>query len=190
MEELAVSEHLDFARAWIVRNAQAALSARATDGTFARFFDGPPQPANSIWESNGGFALEIAAAEIEPNGVSAPSAGWQQGQSLGQTLTQLPATISFEGSGIALIGTIAEPCAKAHLRVFVDGVETFDRTGLWQNHDMPGREAVRFAWRWPAPGKHSIRIEPSWSPETTPAFTGDLIRLDGIVLPSENVGSR
>ncbi|MGH7684065.1 MAG: hypothetical protein ACREMT_06960, partial [Vulcanimicrobiaceae bacterium] len=90
----------------------------------------------------------------------------------------LPATITFEGSGIALVGTIGKPCETAHLRVFVDGNETFDRTGLWQNHDMPGGQAVRFAWRWPEIGRHTIRIEPS-----VPAdFGPNAIHLSSVVL--------
>ena len=47
-----------FARAWILRNAAAALSARTADGSFGRFFDGPP-PRTTVtaWQTNGGLAL-------------------------------------------------------------------------------------------------------------------------------------
>src|SRR5205085_356901 len=31
-----------FARGWLLANARAALSARAPDGSYGRFFDGPP----------------------------------------------------------------------------------------------------------------------------------------------------
>jgi hypothetical protein len=159
MGDLAADEKLDFARDWIVRNAAAALSARAADGTFSRFFDGPPERTSSIWESNGGLALEIEAAALDPDGVAAVGNGWQDARWLGAAVTQLPATITFEGTGIALLGTIGPAGETAHLRVFVDGVETFDQTGLWQNHGMPIGSAVRFAWRWPTAGKHTIRLE-------------------------------
>ena len=48
---------------WVIRNARAALSARTPDGSFGRFFDGPP-PVSTVtaWQTNGGLSLEIAAA--------------------------------------------------------------------------------------------------------------------------------
>jgi hypothetical protein len=182
MYDLAKNERLAFARTWILRNAAAALSARAADGTFSRFFDGPPQRTTSIWESNGGLALEIAAAGLEPDGSPISDGGWRAGRIAGVILTELPATIAFEGSGIALVGTIGASCETAHLRVFVDGVETFDRTGLWQNHNMPAGNSVRFAWRWVVPGKHTVRIESS-----DPAPTANVIHLQSLVLTSENL---
>ena len=180
MYELARREHLAFARAWVLRNAEAALSSRAGDGTFSRFFDGPPQQTSSIWESNGGLALEIAAAGLDPEGVAVSDRGWRVRRSDGTFLTEVPATISFEGSGIALIGTIGQSCETAHLRVFVDGVETFDRTGLWQNHNMPQNESVRFAWRWPVPGKHTVRIEAS-----DPTIGSDAMHLQSVVTAAD-----
>jgi hypothetical protein len=160
MGDLAADEKLAFAHDWIVRNAAAALSARAPDGTFSRFFDGPPQETSSIWESNGGLALEIEAAASDPEAVAVIGNGWQDARPFGGPLTELPATITFEGTGIALLGAIGPAHETAHLRVFVDGVETLDRTGLWQNHTMPPG-AVRLAWRWPIAGKHTIRLEPA-----------------------------
>jgi len=50
-----------------------------------------------------------------------------------------------------------------HARVFVDGHETFDRTGIWQNKSSSGLRlpgSVLFAWRWPRPGSHTIRFAP------------------------------
>ena len=185
MYELASRDQEQFARSWIIRNAEAALSSRGLDGSFSRFFDGPPQTTTSIWESNGGLALQIAAAALDPDGI-ATWQGWDGREIPGATLTELPATISFDGSGIALVGSIAQACETAHLRVFVDGVATFDRTGLWQNHDMPTSEGVRFAWRWPASGHHEIRIEPS-SP-VVGAAGSTLIHLSSIVLDAESVG--
>ena len=68
---------------WILTNAAAALSARAPDGAFGRFFDGPP-PRTTVtaWQMNGGLSLEIAAAALDPDGTvpSRPGgptrAGW------------------------------------------------------------------------------------------------------------------
>jgi hypothetical protein len=178
MYTLASDEGAAFAREWIVRNAGAALSARAADGTFSRLFDGPPQKTVSIWESNGGIALQMAAGALDPQGTARPSDGWNGGTNIGQTITKLPATIVFNGAGIALSGTIGKLCTNGHVHVFIDGVETFDRTGLWQNYSMPDGESVFFAWRWQSPGVHVIRLEPA-----NDAQVGvELMRLDAVVL--------
>jgi hypothetical protein len=162
MEELAVRQHQAFAKAWILRNATAALASRASDGTFERFFDGPPDRNNSLWESNGGIALEIAASALSPRMSEPLQDGWHRDTQIGAALTSLPATITFDGSAIALVGTIGRQCQASHVRVFIDGVETFDQTGLWQNKAMPdGRQpGVLFAWRWPTSGRHTIVLEP------------------------------
>jgi len=47
--------------------------------------------------------------------------------------------------------------------VFVDGTETFNRTGIWQNFTSPSVQQpnqVLFAWRWPSSGPHTITIRP------------------------------
>lgn len=185
MYDLASNEHVLFAREWILRNASAALSARAEDGTFSRYFDGPSQNFASIWESNGGLALQIAAAALDP-GASVPEIdAWDGAKPIGDPITTLPAIVSFTGSGIALIGTIGEQLQTAHIRVFIDGVETFDRTGLWQNASMPGGESVFFAWRWPEPGNHTIRLESG-----DPAIgANDVLHLQSVVLPPAGLGS-
>jgi hypothetical protein len=178
MYTLASEERVEFAHQWIVRNAGAALSARAADGTFSRLFDGPPQGTVSIWESNGGIALQIAAGALEPQSRAHASDGWNGGTNVGQTITKLPATIVFNGAGIALSGTISKLCTSGHVRVFIDGIETFDRTGLWQNHSMPDGDSVFFAWRWPSPGLHVVRLEPA-----SDAQLGiDVMHLDAVVL--------
>jgi hypothetical protein len=150
-----------FARGWIVRNASAALSARAKDGTFARFFDGPAQVRTSAWQGNGGLALQIAAAALAPHRRIARVDTWSDARAIGPALTTVPATIEFTGSGIALVGTLGPKCEGQHVRVFIDGTETFDRSGLWTNHSMPGKNlpAVVFAWRWRTPGPHTLRLE-------------------------------
>jgi hypothetical protein len=163
MYDLATQENQQFARAWILRNAEAALSARSSNGTFKRFFDGPAQgAATSLWESNGGLALEIAAGALAPRRMIPRVDTWNGGHVVGPAIVTLPATVSFAGSGIALVGTMGRRCQGAHVHVMIDGAETFDRTGLWQNKSMPdGRTtAVLFAWRWPHPGVHTISLQP------------------------------
>jgi hypothetical protein len=72
--------------------------------------------------------------------------------------------ISFRGTGIALLGTLGESCCEpGHARVFVDGRETFDGTGIWQDKSSSGRRlpgTILFAWRWPGPGAHTTSFAP------------------------------
>jgi Glycosyl hydrolase family 76 len=158
-----------FAREWIVRNAAAAAHARRPDGAYGRFFDGPP-PAGIVtaWQANGGLALAIAAAALAPDAHAESDDPWARAETkpvhvmppLGEKFS---ASLAFTGSGIALIGTLGERCCEAgRARVFVDGRETFDRTGIWQNKSSSGRslpDSVLFAWRWKTSGPHTIRIE-------------------------------
>lgn len=150
----------DFARRWILRNAAAAIAARAADGTFARFFDGPSQGRTSAWQGNGGLALEIAAGTLAPADQPAADDGWASAVALPTPVTTLPSTLVFAGSGIALVGTISRECETEHVQVLIDGEPLVDRTGLWRNHGMPGgaQPAVVFAWRWPTAGTHTIRL--------------------------------
>jgi hypothetical protein len=162
---LATQEREPFARAWILRNAAAALAERKADGTFGRFFNGPvPRNLNTPWDSNGGFAIEIAAAGIAPNAIAEPQYSWKGARFIARRVTSMPAEIAFDGSGIALIGAIgAQCCEPGHARVFVDGRETNDGTGIWQNKSSSGRtlpDSVLFAWQWRVPGHHVIRIMP------------------------------
>ncbi len=168
MLDLAQREHLSFARDWLLRNASAALSARSSDGSFSRFFDGPPQRTTSIWETNGGASLEVAAAAIAPN-ESAPTSGeWNPGSDVSVDVRSVPTTIIVDGAGVALVGTMSPLCEHGHVRVLVDGVETTDQTGLWQNPSMPSGPSVLFAWRWSEPGHHTITLEPGDSGAATP----------------------
>jgi len=68
-----------------------------------------------------------------------------------------------QGSAVAFVGTLGEHCCEAgHARVFVDGAETFNGIGIWQNKSSSGRSipnTVLFAWRWPTAGTHTIRFE-------------------------------
>jgi hypothetical protein len=162
MSDVAARGDGAFAARWIVRNAHAAASARGPDGSFGRFFDGPPPHAPTAWQTNGGIALMIAAAALAPREVPAPDA-WRRAQHVTRGIMSLPATITFTGSAIALFGTLGERCCEAgHARVFVDGRETFDRTGIWQNKSSSGvalPDSVLFAWSWPRLGAHRLRFE-------------------------------
>jgi len=165
MYVLARNAHLTFAKQWILRNAAAALSARGSDGSFGRFFDGPPPTVTtSQWQTNGGLALQIAAAALNPNGRVRTANRWRGARYVDEPVTALPATVTINGSAVAFVGTLGEHCCEAgHARVFIDGVETFDGTGIWQNKASGGRTTpgtVLFAWRWPRAGKHTFRFEP------------------------------
>ena len=62
------------------------------------------------------------------------------------------------------MGILGERCCEAgHARVFIDGKETVDKTGIWQNKSSSGisiANTVLFAWRWPTAGRHTIQIQP------------------------------
>ena len=164
MFELATDENRDFARRWLLENASAAFSARRPDGTYGRFFDGPPpESIVTAWQSTGGFAAQIAAAKLAPQ-RAVGHAAWAGANFVPREISRLPATIHFHGSGIALIGTIGDVCCQpGHARVFVDGIETNNRIGTWQNKSSSGRRfpgSVLFAWRWPRAGTHEIGLRP------------------------------
>jgi hypothetical protein len=164
MYALATENGAAFARAWILRNAAAALSARTADGSFGRFFDGPPPTAMvTQWQTNGGLTLEIAAAALDPSGTVPSGGAWNVDRRVSRSVGP-SGSITFRGSGIALLGTLGESCCEpGHARVFVDGRETFDGTGIWQNKSSSGKQipgAILFAWRWPKPGRHTISFAP------------------------------
>jgi hypothetical protein len=163
MYALATQEHQPFARRWLLRNAAAAVDARAGDGSFGRFFDGPAPPgAVTAWQTNGGFALMIVAAALAPDRITAEYQ-WRGAQQVVTDVHSLPTTIRFRGSSIALIGTIGEECCEAgHARIFIDGQETTDFSGIWQNKSCSGaavQDVVLFAWQWPRSGIHEVRLD-------------------------------
>jgi len=150
---------------WLLSNADAAISDRETSGTFGRFFGGPPPSATiSAWQTNGGFALMIAAAGLNPTATPSHANAWARARYQADSITKLPASIHFVGTLIALVGTLGERCCESgHARVFVDGVETFDNTGIWQNKSVTGKmfpNAVLFVWQWPASGPHTLTFYP------------------------------
>ena len=163
MYALATEERSSFARQWILTNAAAALSARGPDGSFGRFFDGPPpQTTVTAWQTNGGLALEIAAAALDAAGIATPGA-WSGARRISGSVGP-SGSIRFRGSAIAAFGTLGEACCEAgHARVFVDGQQTFDQTGIWQDKSSLGRSVpgtVLFAWRWPSSGMHTLSFAP------------------------------
>ena len=72
--------------------------------------------------------------------------------------------LRVQGDAIALVGTLGERCCEpGHARVFIDGRETFDRTGIWQNKSSSGRtlpQTILFAWRWNGAGTHVLEFRP------------------------------
>jgi hypothetical protein len=167
MNDLATEAGAPFARAWILRNAAAALGARTPDGSFGRFFDGPaPRAIVTAWQTNGGLALEIAAGALDPLGVASTVSRWTGARTVVHSVGA-GGTLSFVGSGIALVGTLGEHCCEGgHARVVVDGRETFDETGIWQDKSSLGRAipgTVLFAWRWPRRGRHVLSFPPGVS---------------------------
>ena len=117
----------------------------------------------TAWQVNGGIALEIAAAALQPRGTVSTTHAWAAAELVPRDIVGTGGAIEFHGSGIALLGTLGEKCCEpGHARVLVDGNETFDQTGIWQNKSSSGRaidRAVLFAWRWP---KASILPDAIW----------------------------
>jgi hypothetical protein len=159
------------ARAWIVTNAAAAAQARNSDGSFGRFFDGPAPSRVTIFQTNGGFALMIAAAALAPGQHPDRSDSWRHAESRDVRISA-PAAYTFTGSGVAVIGTLGERCIAAfpgdrlceggHAHVRIDGSEMVDRTGIWQGKMFGGRtpDAILFAWRWSKRGIHVLLFAP------------------------------
>jgi hypothetical protein len=167
MYRLATTDHQRFAVRWLLANASAAGADDNAAGEFGRFFDGPPPSALATsWQISGGIALVTAAAALRPGWRPADPGYWHGAQWVPdeQTLHKTPARIAFTGRAIAIMGTIgAKCCLYGHARVFIDGVQTVNRTGIWQDMSSPARrqpDQVLFAWRWRRAGRHVITIEP------------------------------
>jgi hypothetical protein len=167
MYRLAARDHQRFAANWLLAAASAAGGDQNAAGEFGRFFDGPPPTVvATAWQVNGGAALMQAAAALDPHGRPADPGYWQRAayvaDARGLTGSELRITVS--GRAVAIMGTVgAACCLSGHARVFVDGAETFDRTGIWQNMSSPSLrqpDQVLFAWRWQTAGLHTITIRP------------------------------
>jgi hypothetical protein len=167
MYNLATAGHQRFARQWLLSAASAAGADQNAAGEFGRFFDGPPPTSvATAWQINGGVALIQAAAALDPSGQPAEPGFWKRASYVadGQDMDDTPVRITFTGRAIALLGSVgAQCCIAGHARVFVDGSQTFDRTGIWQNMTSPSvqqPDQVLFAWRWQQAGRHTITIKP------------------------------
>lgn len=179
MYRVAIEQQQPFARRWLITAATAAEPAPT--GAYGRFFDGPvPAAPITAWQSSGGLALAIVAGVLDPSGTPASPAIWARSHFVADPIATLPARIAFHGEAIALIGTIGDVCCEAgHARVFIDGRETVDATGIWQNKSSSGRHlphSVLLSWRWPHAGPHTIAIEAGIA---NPKEGGPYIRLDG-----------
>ena len=168
MYSLATTGHQAFAARWLMTNASAAGADDNALGEFGRFFDGPPPGSlATAWQISGGIDIMQAAAALHPHGRPADPAFWAHATFVAdsRSLHGRALRIDFTGRAIAIMGTIGDICCMAgHARVFVDGVQTFDRTGIWQNMSSPSRrqpDQVLFAWRWKADGHHVITIRPA-----------------------------
>ncbi|HZU82683.1 MAG TPA: hypothetical protein VE987_07195, partial [Polyangiaceae bacterium] len=162
---LAAERRWDPARAWILKNARAAISgARTPDDLYGRFFDAPaPAAPVTSWQTNGGAALAVAAAALAPADLltaDAPPAG----RSITRDVAALPSSIEFTGSGVVLFGTLGERCCEpGHAAVMMDGQDMVDQTGIWQNKSSAGvlfEDATLFAWRWASAGAHTLTFVP------------------------------
>src|SRR5690242_18544571 len=170
MYNLATADHQAFVRRWLLSAASAAGADQNASGEFGRFFDGPPPTSvATAWQINGGIALIQAAAALEPHGSPVDPEFWRRASYVAddRDLDTSPLRISFTGRAIAIMGSVgAQCCIDGHARVFVDGTETFDRTGIWQNMTSPSvqqPDQVLFAWRWQQAGRHTITIKPGVS---------------------------
>jgi hypothetical protein len=167
MYDLATLDKQAFARDWLLAAANASASDTNASKTYGRFFDGPgPQAPVTVWQANGGLALQYAAAALDPNGVPPHPGFWDGAAFIADDLYLRDTAVqfTFAGQAVAMIGTIGEKCCESgHAKVFIDGAQTFDRTGIWQNKSSSGRSlpsSVLFAWRWPGSGTHTIQIQP------------------------------
>jgi len=165
MYQLATTQHQAFARTWLMTNAQAMAADRALDGAYGRFFDGPaPTGQITEWQSNGGLALAFVAGALSPTAVATANAGaWKNAAFVSDDLRTLPSSIRFTGRAIAVFGTLAETSTQlGQATVLVDGVETFDQTGIHQDESNafgPVPDSVLFAWRWPDSGPHTVSFQ-------------------------------
>jgi len=168
MYSLATAGHQAFAANWLLTSASAAGADDNSLGEFGRFFDGPPPGSlATAWQISGGIAVMAAAAALHPGGRPANPAFWAHATFVADRrgLRGRALRIAFTGRAIAIMGAIGDVCCMAgHARVFVDGVQTFNRTGIWQNMSSPSLrqpDQVLFAWRWKADGHHVITIRPA-----------------------------
>ncbi len=153
-----------FAGQWLLKNASAGAGAMETTGSYGRFFDGPvPNGGITAFSGNGGFALAIAAADVGGAQTITPQSDWSSAVYTSKALG-VNSSVTFTGTAIALIGTLGDKCcSQGHARVFVDGLETTNEVGIWQNKSSASiriANSILFAWRWPNSGTHTVSFAP------------------------------
>jgi len=168
---LATADHEQFARAWLLASASAAAADRTASGLYGRFFNGPaPRGPITAWQVNGGIAVMIAAARLDPAGLPADPWYWRQAAFVPDPRSLPPGQdgavrVAFSGVAVAIIGTLGEQRRKpGHARVLIGGKPMFSKIGIWQGEFSGQRglaDTVLFAWRWPKPGRHLITILPA-----------------------------
>jgi len=93
-----------------------------------------------------------------------PPRGWAATTHVQRQITTLPAAVTFRGLGIAVLGTLGQHCCEfGHARVLIDGRETFDSSGIWQNKSSVRRRipgTILIAWRWRTAGPHTLTFLP------------------------------
>jgi hypothetical protein len=181
---LSTVEKEDFARQWILRNASAALSTMTAEGSYGRFWGGPrPSGATTAFQVNGAFGLAFAAAALAPTAAPSPSDVFSNAAFVPSQISVLPTKLEFVGRAVALIGDVGETCCESgHARVRVDGVETVDKTGIWQNKSSVGRalpSSVLFAWRFSTSGRHTLEFLPG---EPNPKEGTSYLHAEGYLL--------
>jgi hypothetical protein len=186
MYQLATSAHQAFARRWLLTAAAQAADARASTGAYGRFFDGPaPHTTTTAWQANGGLALMVTAGALAPRTRVTRRNVWAHSRTINheRRLSDRPVRLAFTGRAVAILGPIGEPCCqRGHARIFVDGTQTFDRTGVWQNKSSGGRRirgTVLFAWRWLHSGRHRVVIRPG---KPNPKEGGSYFHMTGYVV--------
>jgi hypothetical protein len=157
-----------FARTWLLGAASAATADRTKYGTYGRFFNGPP-PRGPVtaWQGNGGLAVMIAAARLDPGGLPRNPWYWRHAVFVPDSRV-LPAgpqgavRFSLTGRAVAIIGNLGAPAGMhAHARILIDGKPMADRVGIFQGKFSGSRvlsRQVLFAWRWRHPRSHRITI--------------------------------
>jgi hypothetical protein len=142
-------------------------------------FDGPsPTAPVTAWQTNGGLALAVVAAALDPSRLVSPTSDWSHAATIQREITQLPSTITFTGTAIALYGTLGEPCCEAgYASVAIDGSPLIDAVGIWQGKSSAERsfaDVTLFAWQWPVSGIHTITLS---APVPNPKQGGPFIHV-------------
>ena len=166
MYALATEAGAGFARAWILENAAAALSAetRRTAPSAASSTGPPPRATVTAWQTNGGLALEIAAAALDPGGAvpagdrlgRRPPGRHARSARPARSTSPAPASRSSGRSARPAASPATRACSSTGARRST--APASGRTSRASAGGCPG--TVLFAWRWPGAGRHTISFAP------------------------------